>query len=152
MRALRPDKLTIAALIATVATYRDGTAVRTLPVWRMIAETQASLSRRARSIAARLVAAGIAAAVVETTSTVGGGSLPEETQPSRGIALTAASAVRAIGALRNADPPVIARIADDRVVLDLRSVLPEDDERLAMAVVSALSPVEELRPLGGGKK
>ena len=152
MRALRPDKLTIAALIATVATYRDGTAVQTLPVWRMIAETQASLGRRAKSIAARLLAAGIAAAVVETTSTVGGGSLPEETQPSRGIALTAASAARAVGALRKADPPVIARIADDRVVLDLRSVLPEDDERLATAVVSALSPAEELRPLGGGTK
>ena len=141
MRALRPDKLTIAALVATVATYRDGTALQTLPVWRMIAETQASLGRRAKSIAARLTAAGIAAEVVDTTSTVGGGSLPEETQPSRGIALRAASAARAVGALRKADLPVIARIVDDRVVLDLRSVLPEDDERLATAVMSALSPL-----------
>ena len=141
MRALRPDKLTIAALVATVATYRDGTALQTLPVWRMIAATQASLGRRAKSIAALLTAAGIAAEVVETTSTVGGGSLPEETQPSRGIALRAASAARAVGALRKADLPVIARIVDDRVVLDLRSVLPEDDERLATAVMSALSPL-----------
>jgi L-seryl-tRNA(Ser) seleniumtransferase len=139
MRALRPDKLTVAALVATVAAYRDGTAVETLPVWRLIAATPAKLDRRAKAIAARLEAAGIAATVIETSSTVGGGSLPEETQPSRGIALAAASAARAVGALRKADPPVIARIIDDRVVLDLRSVLPEDDEKLARAVEGALA-------------
>lgn len=143
MRALRPDKLTIAALVATVAAYRDGTALETLPVWRMISATQAKLAQRARVIATRLEAAGIAAAVVETVSTVGGGSLPEETQPSRGVSLKAASAARAVGALRKADPPVIARIVDDRVVLDLRSVLPEHDEQLVVAVIGALSPVEE---------
>ncbi|MEA2661277.1 MAG: L-seryl-tRNA(Ser) seleniumtransferase [Chloroflexota bacterium] len=139
MRALRPDKLTIAALIATVAAYRDGTALATLPVWRLIAEPPAKLARRAKAVAARLEAAGIAAAVIPTISTVGGGSLPEETQPSRGVALAAASAARAVGALRRADPPVIARIVDDRVVLDLRSVLPEQDEDLANAVVGALA-------------
>ncbi|HLZ48510.1 MAG TPA: L-seryl-tRNA(Sec) selenium transferase, partial [Candidatus Limnocylindria bacterium] len=140
MRALRPDKLTIAALVATVAAYRDGTAVETIPIWRLIAATPAALARRAKAIAARLDAAGIAATVVETESTVGGGSLPEETQPSRGVALAAASAARAVGALRKADPPVIARIVDDRVVLDLRSVLPEQDETLTNAVIAALSP------------
>jgi L-seryl-tRNA(Ser) seleniumtransferase len=139
MRALRPDKLTIAALVATVAAYRDGTAQATIPVWRLIAETTGRLARRAKSIAARLEAAGIAAAAIETTSTVGGGSLPEETQPSRGVALTAASAARVVAALRRADPPVIARIVDDRVVLDLRSVLPEQDDALARAVIGALS-------------
>jgi len=139
MRALRPDKLTIAALVATVAAYRDGTALETLPVWRLIAEPSAKLNRRAKAIAVRLEAAGIPAAVIETTSTVGGGSLPEETQPSRGVALSAASAARAVGALRRADPPVIARIIDDRVVLDLRSVLPEHDEALTRSVIAALS-------------
>jgi L-seryl-tRNA(Ser) seleniumtransferase len=139
MRALRPDKLTIAALVATVAAYRDGTAVETIPVWRLIAATPAKLGRRARAIAGRLEAAGISAAAVETTSTVGGGSLPEETQPSRGVALRAASPARAVGALRAADPPVIARIVDDRVVLDLRSVLPEQDVELTDAVITALS-------------
>ena len=142
MRALRPDKLTIAALVATVAAYRDGTALETLPVWRMIAETPARLGRRARAVAARLGASGIAADVVATVSTVGGGSLPEETQPSRAVALSAASAARAVGALRRADPPVIARIVDDRVVLDLRSVLPEQDAALANAVISALATLE----------
>ncbi|HEV2011988.1 MAG TPA: L-seryl-tRNA(Sec) selenium transferase [Candidatus Limnocylindria bacterium] len=139
MRALRPDKLTIAALVATVAAYRDGTALETLPVWRLIAETPARLAKRAKALVARLEAAGIPASVVETSSTVGGGSLPEETQPSHGVALAATSAARAVGALRSADPPVIARILDDRVVLDLRSVLPEQDEQLVTAVVRALA-------------
>jgi L-seryl-tRNA(Ser) seleniumtransferase len=140
MRALRPDKLTIAALIATLAAYRDGTAVDTLPVWRLISQTPAKLGRRAKAIVARLEAAGIRATMIETTSTVGGGSLPEETQPSRGVALSATSAARAVGALRGADPPVIARIVDDRVVLDLRSVLPEHDDVLVRAVTTALGP------------
>jgi L-seryl-tRNA(Ser) seleniumtransferase len=142
MRALRPDKLTIAALVATMTAYRDGTALETLPVWRLIAETSVKLGRRAKAIAARLEGAGIPAGVIETTSTVGGGSLPEETQPSRGVALSAASAARAVGALRRADPPVIARIIDDRVVLDLRSVLPEHDDLLARAVIGALAGAE----------
>ena len=142
MRALRPDKLTIAALVATMTAYRDGTALETLPVWRLIAETSVKLGRRAKALAARLEGAGIPAGVIETTSTVGGGSLPEETQPSRGVALSAASAARAVGALRRADPPVIARIIDDRVVLDLRSVLPEHDDLLARAVIGALAGAE----------
>ena len=139
MRALRPDKLTIAALVATVAAYRDGTAVSTLPVWRLIAETPAKLGRRAKAVAAALEAAGIGAAVVVTTSTVGGGSLPEETQPSRGVALSSVSPARSVGALRRSDPAVVARIVDDRVVLDLRSVLPEHDDSLTRAVIRALS-------------
>jgi len=143
MRAVRPDKLTIAALIATLTAYRDGSAVETLPVWRMIAATPAQLARRAKAVAAGLASAGVAAAVVETDSTVGGGSLPEETQPSRGVALTAAGAARAVAALRAADPPVIARILDDRVVLDLRAVLPEHDERLMRAVAAALAPAND---------
>jgi L-seryl-tRNA(Ser) seleniumtransferase len=139
MRALRPDKLTIAALVATMAAYRDGTALVTLPVWRLIAEAPSRLARRAKAVAARLEAAGVPAAVIQTMSTVGGGSLPEETQPSRAVRLVAASAARAIVALRRADPPVIARIVDGRVVLDLRSVLPEQDEPLTVAVIAALS-------------
>src|SRR5205814_4014301 len=112
MRALRPDKLTIAALVATVAAYRDGTAATTLPVWRLIAETPAKLGRRAKAVAAALDAAGIRAVAIETTSTVGGGSLPEETQPSRGVALMSASPARAVGALRRSDPAGVARIVD----------------------------------------
>jgi len=77
--------------------------------------------------------------VIEVRSTVGGGSLPEETQPSFAVAIVGASPTRVATALRSADPPVIARIVDERVALDLRSVLPEDDEVLARAVAGALA-------------
>ena len=139
MRALRPDKLTIAALLATLETYRDGNAEEELPVWRMIAAQPRSLAARARGIAARLTAAGISADVMEVRSTVGGGSLPEETQPSFAVAIGGASATRIAQALRSADPPVVARIVEERVALDLRSVLPEDDEVLARATIGALA-------------
>jgi L-seryl-tRNA(Ser) seleniumtransferase len=139
MRALRPDKLTIAALLATLETYRDGSALTELPVWRMIAAAPRALAVRARSLAAGLGAAGIPAEVIAVRSTVGGGSLPEETQPSFAVAIGGTPATRTMQALRSADPPVIARILDERVVLDLRSVLPEDDAVLARAVTGALA-------------
>jgi len=139
MRALRPDKLTIAALIATLETYRDGDAETELPVWRMIAAPPRALATRARSMAAALGVAGIAAEVIEVRSTVGGGSLPEETQPSFAVAIGVSPATRVAQLLRSADPPVVARIVDERVALDLRSVLPEDDEVLTRAVSGALA-------------
>jgi L-seryl-tRNA(Ser) seleniumtransferase len=139
MRALRPDKLTIAALLATLETYRDGDAEKELPVWRMIAATPRAIATRARTLAATLLAAGIPAEVIEVRSTVGGGSLPEETQPSFAVAIGGTPAMRVAAALRSAEPPVISRIVDERVALDLRSVLPEDDEVLARAVTGALA-------------
>lgn len=141
MRALRPDKLAIAALIATLVAYRDGTAEEEIPAWRMISATPASLARRARKLAATLAAARIEASVIPTRSTVGGGSLPEETQPSHAVALEG-HATRLAAALRRADPPVIGHIVDDRLALDLRAVLPEDDERLERAVIGALGSKE----------
>jgi L-seryl-tRNA(Ser) seleniumtransferase len=139
MRALRPDKLTIAALLATLETYRDGHAEGELPVWRMIAAAPRALAARARSIAGKLAEAGILAEVIEVRSTVGGGSLPEETQPSFAVAIAGGPATRIAQTLRSADPPVIARIVEERVALDLRSVLPEDDDVLTRAVTGALA-------------
>jgi L-seryl-tRNA(Ser) seleniumtransferase len=138
MRALRPDKLTIAALLATLETYRDGAPETELPVWRMIAAEPAALATRARRIVATLDAAGVPAEVIEVRSTVGGGSLPEETQPSFAVAIGGGPAMRIAQALRSADPPVVARIVEERVALDLRSVLPEHDDVLTRAVTSAL--------------
>ncbi|HEX4744119.1 MAG TPA: L-seryl-tRNA(Sec) selenium transferase [Candidatus Limnocylindria bacterium] len=136
MRALRPDKLTIAALIATLAAYRDGTAEQELPVWRMIAADPAALERRAAALAARL-----GGEVVATRSTVGGGSLPEETQPSFAVALPGRPQERAQAA-RGAEPPVIGRVVAERFALDLRSVLPEDDELLAGALTRRATTLE----------
>jgi len=144
MRALRPDKLTLAALIATLELYRDGRAESELPVWRMIAARPADLARRARALTARLSAARLTADVIETRSTIGGGALPEETQPSHAVTIGAgsASATATAARLRRARPAIVARIVDDRVALDLRSVLTEDDELLASTAIIALSEKE----------
>lgn len=137
MRALRPDKITLAALVATLELYRDGRAEEELPVWRMIGARPAELAKRAKAIAAQLASAGAPAEVIETRSTVGGGSLPEETQPSRAVAL-AGRAAGIVAKLRSARPAVITRIVDGRVALDLRAVLPEHDELLTRTVSEAL--------------
>jgi L-seryl-tRNA(Ser) seleniumtransferase len=139
MRALRPDKITIAGLIATLETYRDGSAEDELPVWRMIAARPSEIRGRADVLARALIANGINVEVIQTRSTVGGGSLPEETQESFAVTLGGAPAMSLAQTLRAADPPVVARIIEERVALDLRSVLPEDDEVLGRAVVGALA-------------
>ncbi|MBI2774355.1 MAG: L-seryl-tRNA(Sec) selenium transferase, partial [Chloroflexi bacterium] len=138
MRAVRPDKITIAAVVATLSSYRDGSAEADLPVWRMISATEAGLSERAARLVAQLRAAGVDAEAVASRSTIGGGSLPEETQPSRAVAL-AGHPARLAERLRRADPPVVGHAVDERLALDLRTVLPEDDATLARAVVGALS-------------
>src|SRR5437762_4914290 len=116
MRAMRPDKLTIAALVATLELYRDGRAESELPVWRMIAATPAGLAKRARAIATRLASGGVECDVIETRSTVGGGSLPEETQPSRAVAIGArhGRANDVAAQVRSAEPPVIGGVVEDR--------------------------------------
>ncbi|HZP95850.1 MAG TPA: L-seryl-tRNA(Sec) selenium transferase [Candidatus Limnocylindria bacterium] len=140
MRAVRPDKLTLAALVATLELYRDGRAADEIPVWRMIGASTGALAKRARHIAAGLGHAGVRCAVIETESTVGGGALPEETQPSRAVALDASlGGAAAISArLRAARPAVVSRIVDGRVALDVRSILPEDDAVLVSTVATAL--------------
>jgi L-seryl-tRNA(Ser) seleniumtransferase len=139
MRALRPDKITLAALLATLEIYREGRAVAELPIWRMLSATEDGIARRANALAERLRRSGHAAEVIRTRSTVGGGALPEQTQPSAAVALSGAPASQLAAALRGADPPVIARIIEEQVALDLRAVLPEHDEALARAVTDALA-------------
>jgi L-seryl-tRNA(Ser) seleniumtransferase len=133
MRAIRPDKLTLAALSATLLHYVRGEAEREVPVWRMIAATSEVLRERAGSLASQL-----GGQVAETQSAVGGGSLPGQTQPSYAVALEPDSADTLAAALRQADPPVIARIEDNQVLLDLRAILPEQDALLERAVNSVL--------------
>jgi L-seryl-tRNA(Ser) seleniumtransferase len=128
VRALRPDKLTLAALGATLAHYLGGEAERKVPVWRMLAASVEELEARAGALAAH-----VDGQVVETRSTVGGGSLPGETQPSRAVALNGDAEALA-RALRMAPTPVIGRIEHDRLLLDLRTVLPEQDALLAEQV------------------
>ena len=134
MRAIRPDKLTLAALGATLVHYLRGEAEREVPVWRMVSAPCEALGQRARRLAARI---GGSASAVESRSAIGGGSLPGQTQPSWAVSLQTDSPDRLAAALRRADPPVVSRIEDDHVLLDLRAILSEQDEMLAEAVSRA---------------
>lgn len=127
MRALRPDKLTLAGLSATLIHYLKGEAAREIPVWRMIATSPLELEARAREWSARLQAAGIPVEVHPTLSTVGGGSLPGETLPSVALVLRPPDPEALMATLRRAHPPIIARVQDDAVWLDVRTVLPDQE-------------------------
>ncbi len=136
-RALRVDKLTLAALHATLMHYRRGDVTR-IPIWAMIAATVDDLAARAQAWAELLAARGLAAEVVSAESTVGGGSLPGESLPTRALVLTVPSPDDMAARLRRGRPPVVARIEDDRLLFDPRTVLPEQDEALLAAIIAAL--------------
>lgn len=129
LRALRVDKLTIAALEATLLSYVQGRAEAELPVWQMISTTLDILHSRAEALARRLLSYEYKVDIIQCESAVGGGSLPGETLPSWAIALPGPpDALHA--RLRQGHPAVVGRIQDDRLLLDLRTVLPEQDEAL----------------------
>jgi L-seryl-tRNA(Ser) seleniumtransferase len=123
-RALRVDKTTLAALEATLR----GPAT---PVARMLAADPADLRRRAEALAERLAAAGLDAVAVASEARVGGGGAPEQPLPSAAVSLPAALAEP----LRRGARPVVGRVEGARTLLDVRSVLPEDDEALVAAVL-----------------
>jgi L-seryl-tRNA(Ser) seleniumtransferase len=144
-RAVRPDKLTIAALAATLDHYLRDEAPRTVPIWRMIAAPLEALQARAERLAAALAALGVVAEVVAGESTVGGGSLPDETLPSRLVAVGVESEAVLAARLRAGDPPVVGRLERDRLLLDLRTILPEEDDALLDTLRAALGPADDER-------
>ncbi|REJ75438.1 MAG: L-seryl-tRNA(Sec) selenium transferase [Acidobacteria bacterium] len=145
-RALRPSKIIYAALEATLGAFRRGKMFEEIPVLKMLARSLDEIEESTVSFAGGLGdrtsnIVGAKVAVVDGSSVVGGGSAPNAHQPGKLISLSHAS----VGAneierrLRNNEPPVIARIEDDKVVLDLRTVDESDLEELSNAVVAALS-------------
>ena len=134
-RAMRPDKATMVGVATTLGLYRAGRGTTEIPVWQMIAVSVGALRARAEALAGQL---GRDVEVVDVRSTVGGGSLPGETLPSVGLALTTGSATRALKALRTGTPAVIGRIEADRVILDLRTVPRAADDDLLSAVRAVL--------------
>jgi L-seryl-tRNA(Ser) seleniumtransferase len=137
-RALRLDKASVAALAATAIHYVRGEALEKIPVWRMIAMPLATIERRARRWARAI---GAPARILHGRSMVGGGSLPEEGLPTRVIAIPAhggRSVTELAQRLRLGQPPVIGRIEHDQLLLDPRTVAPEDDSALMEAVAAAL--------------
>jgi L-seryl-tRNA(Ser) seleniumtransferase len=136
MRALRVDKLTYAALEATLEDYVAGRASRTVPVARMIAMTPADIEPRANALAAAARAHGFETSIIDGASTIGGGSAPGSALPTRLVAVShpALTAAELEARLRSQEPPVIARIENDCVLLDLRTVFAEDDNLLVAAL------------------
>ena len=138
-RALRVDKTTLAGLQATLRHYLLGEATEKVPVWRMISQDESTLQKRAKKWARKLGGLGLAAQVVPGRSTVGGGSLPGETLPTRLVALDVDSPDAVSANLRAGDPPAITRIEDGRLVLDPRTVMPEQEAALLRLVAEAIS-------------
>jgi len=134
MRALRVDKMTFAALEATLAEYAAGRAASTVPVRRMLSMTADELAQRSERLAGAIASiSGWRAEIVAGASAIGGGSGPGIELPTWLIAVhkngltPAALSAR----LRTLSPPIVARIEHDRVLLDLRTVLPDEDTELA---------------------
>jgi L-seryl-tRNA(Ser) seleniumtransferase len=139
-RAMRPDKVTLAAVAATLGLYRAGRAETEIPIWQMIAAQPDAIRLRAATLAANLPAA---VEVVATEATIGGGSLPGETLPSFGLALRGGSADRTLAALRRGTTSVVGRIEEGRVVLDLRTVDPARDADLESAIGAVVATLAQ---------
>jgi L-seryl-tRNA(Ser) seleniumtransferase len=129
-RALRVDKVTLAGLQATLLHYLKDEATKKIPIWMMLAASREELDARAQKWAERLRAKNFDATVIDAASTIGGGSLPGETLPTRALALAVASPDQFAKRLRAIAPPIIARIEADRVVFDPRTVLAREADAL----------------------
>jgi L-seryl-tRNA(Ser) seleniumtransferase len=134
-RSYRVDKLTLAALEATLALYRDPSRARSeIPALAQLTMSVADLRPRAERIAAQVSGAE----VVVTHASVGGGAFPTARIPSLGVAIEGrAEAIERT--LRASDPAVIARVADGRVIIDLRTVFADEDEQVVGALKAATS-------------
>ncbi|HYZ93062.1 MAG TPA: L-seryl-tRNA(Sec) selenium transferase, partial [Actinomycetota bacterium] len=135
LRAIRPDKMQLAALQATVETYLEG-AGGTLPLWKLLDASPSDIARRAKRLAKKLSAAGLEVSVNEGESVAGGGSLPGEAIPTTVLRLRqhGRPASELAATLRAYDPPVVVRVEEGYVVLDLRTVLNEQDGVIARAI------------------
>ena len=133
-RAMRADKLCLAALVATLLHYVKDEAEREIPIWQMIAKSPEQIQARAL-VWVEVIQSG---SVIPGQSTVGGGSLPEETLPTYLLALAVPQLNRFLARLRAMNPPIIARIENERIVFDPRTVLPEQEGALLVGVKNAL--------------
>jgi len=143
MRAVRIDKMTLAALEATLRHYQREEAEMHIPIWRMIAASSESIAGRAASWVSKLQQYGIPARMQSGESTVGGGSLPGETLPTTLPALDAGNVSIPLDELakrlRLRSLPLIVRILRDALLIDPRTVLEEQDDEVVRAFVEELS-------------
>jgi L-seryl-tRNA(Ser) seleniumtransferase len=133
-RAVRADKMALAALSATLAHYITDQALTEIPIWHMIARPLAEIEEEAKRWVSHLQQAGIEVEMVDGRSTVGGGSLPGTSLPTWLVAIKQPNVEQLAADLRAHDLPVIGRIQDDLFLLDPRTVLPEQVQFLLKAV------------------
>ena len=137
-RAMRVDKLTLSALEATLRLYLEPErALKEIPVLAMLSAAPDQLEARANAVARTLREAGVEAQVAATSASVGGGAFPTAVIPSSAVVLSGKPEATE-EKLRRGDPPVIGRIADGKLLLDLRSVQEREDATLSRAVLQAL--------------
>jgi L-seryl-tRNA(Ser) seleniumtransferase len=142
MRALRPDKLTIAALAATLTEYLHGSPWDSVPVWRMLGASLDQLQSRAAHIVSACGAACLRLDIVDGRSAIGGGALPEETLPTRLVRISAdgVAASELAGRLRGGEPALVGRVEHDAVILDVRTIDPSEDQEVVCALLRACEP------------
>jgi L-seryl-tRNA(Ser) seleniumtransferase len=139
IRSYRVDKLTLAALEATLALYREPRrALTEIPVLAMLTATRDDVRARVESLCNKIGARGTRVSVLDTEASVGGGAFPTARIPSAALAIDG-PAERIERELRAGQPSVIARVADGRVLLDARTVLHLDDAPLVRAVSDAIA-------------
>jgi L-seryl-tRNA(Ser) seleniumtransferase len=138
-RAVRADKVALAGITATLLHYLKDEAVRKIPIWQMISMTRKQVKARAEAWRDALGQGE----VIESESTVGGGSLPGESMKTWVLALDVKSPDKFMAKLRGSDPPVIARTENDRVLLDPRTVLIEQDTLLMEILSSRMARMNE---------
>jgi L-seryl-tRNA(Ser) seleniumtransferase len=144
-RAIRADKFCLAALNATLLHYLKNEAEHKVPIWRMISAPVADLRARAEAWAAHLYSGAHLpqvptwVQVLPGESTVGGGSLPGETLPTVLLVFSPRNPTQFVTRLRQADPPVICRLQEARVLLDPRTVLAEQEESLLSVLAASLA-------------
>ena len=137
-RALRPGKFTLSGLEETVLLYLKGQALEKIPIWKMISQPAEKIKGRAEKVLKQISSKSAKLSVVQTTCYLGGGSLPGQGLPSYAVALESVLPLEDIAKrFRLAKPPVIGRISQDRFLLDLRSVFPEQDS-LLVSVISQI--------------
>lgn len=135
-RAVRADKMALAALSATLIRYLTGRALTEIPVWQMIAQPLEELEEVAQDWAELLTIKGLSVEVIDGESTIGGGSLPGETLPTKLLALNHPKPAKLVDDLRQQDPPIIARIVNDQIVFDPRTVLAGQEQALIGAIIA----------------
>lgn len=133
-RALRVDKLTYAALTATLEHYRRDDVFENIPVWQMISRSLNEITQTAKHWASQT-----GGTVIDGDSAVGGGSLPGTTLPTSLLALKTTSPDTLMAQLREAHMPIIARVSSDQVLFDPRTVLPEQEKILLETLLSIYS-------------